>query len=809
MADDFQKRIAFRLTRASLVIALILGIVVAFVQVAIDLRSQFKQIDNNSHEIFHVVRNSAQRAVHLLDGRLAGEVVKGLDHYDFLTYAAIVDDSGQLMAEYQAFPTTTNTLWLTELMTDRVAKYSFELISDDKVKEGSVKLHINRDAGLTPFYSRAITIFVSGLLRNMSMAFVLIVIYHYMLTRPLTTISARLANITPGETQGRRVDHVVNHQFDELGNIVDATNVFISAIESWQGELTQREQELRLILDASPNQVFSINSDGAIIFVNSVTEKFYGVAPGKLIDKHYIDLHGKINEEESKSLKFCLKRLKSMKEGNFTLEQKLTDAYGEGHTMHISFIEFNMYGERCILVVCVDITERVKAEERVEYLAYFDTLTGLPNRNMLYEYLKKDVSRARRLSLYGALMFIDLDDFKRINDSMGHSTGDLLLVELAQEIERNKRESDTLARLGGDEFVLCMPELHKDFDKAKQRAIELADRLLSSIRKPISIGKGEFIISASIGIIMYPVGEDDVETLLAFADTAMYKAKQQGRNCYQVFEDSMADEAQSLLALESDLRMAIIERQFQVELQPILNCQTEALVAAEALIRWYHPVKGMVLPNDFIPFLEQSGMIVDVDYIVLESVCKFIQQQKELGLFPKTLRISVNLSANTLHQHDFVSKVQSTLNEFGVKGTSIEFEITERAALQRLNDVIEKARVLQLQGITFSLDDFGTGYSSLSYLKRLPVNKIKIDRSFIKDCVTDPQDDALVSSIITIASKLNLGVVAEGVETREQAEWLNERGADCYQGYLGDRPLSMERFHTKYLASDKSMKLSL
>lgn len=807
MAENIQKKIAFRLTRASLGIALMLGILVAFIQIVMDLRNEFKQIDNNAREIFLVVQNSAQRAVHLLDSRLASEVVKGLNNYRFLTYGAIKDDNDQIMAEYEIVSDnyTSSTLWFTELLTDKIAEYEFPLVNDDNVKEGSLVLSINSDRGLAPFYNRAITIFVSGLLRNMGMAVVLILIFHYMLTRPLTTISARLASIRPDQTEGKRVMHLSRHQNDELGNIVNSANVFISAIENWQGELSQREQQLRLILDASPNQIFAIDGNGDFIFVNQMTERFYRRTGEKLIGKSYIQLHKSINTEEAKSLNFCLKRLPKMKRGSFSVEQKLTDANDDIHTMQMSFIAFNMQGKKCILVVSVDITERVKAEERVEYLAFFDTLTGLPNRNMLYEYLKKDISRAKRLKLYGALMFIDLDDFKRINDSMGHSAGDQLLIQLAKEIESNKRESDTLARLGGDEFVLCMPELHKDLDVAKKLAVELAERLLTNIRKPISIGNSEFIISASIGIILYPLEDDDLETLLSFADTAMYKAKQLGRNCYKVFEDSMADEAQSLLALESELRIAIKQKQFEVKLQPILDAKTGELVSAEALIRWNHPEKGTVSPNEFISFLEQSGMVVDVDYFVLDRVCQFIKQQKAEGLFPKNLRISVNLSANTLHQHVFVSSVQAILNSHGIKGTSIEFEITERAALQRLNEVIDKARVLQLQGITFSLDDFGTGYSSLSYLKRLPVNKIKIDKSFIKDCVHDPQDDALVSSIIAIAKRLKLGVVAEGVETQEQVEWLNAHGSVYYQGYLGDRPLSLDKFHSKYLLPYKSM----
>ncbi|TQV84659.1 EAL domain-containing protein [Exilibacterium tricleocarpae] len=807
MRIEFFNRIAFKLMRSSLAIALTLGVIVALVQVYMDLSDQRHAIDNNIQEIFRVTENPAQRAVHLLDSTLAGEVVKGLEYYNFLTYAAILDDKNQIMAEHRREPGPSGTLWLTQLLMDEIKQYELDLIYSDGTYEGRIVLRISNDLALAPFYARSTTIFISGLLRNMSLALVLMVLYHYALTRPLIQISNKFSTIRPDHTEGRRIDHVKGHKSDELGQIVEAANAFIATLEERQTGLTQSEQQLRIILDASPNQIFAVNKSGEFVFLNIATERFYGQAHGKLIGKNYYGIHKAISDKEANAILINIKRADSDKRKSLDMEQRLTDAKGVVFAMQMSYIPFDFYGESCVLVIGADITGRVEAEERVEHLAYFDTLTDLPNRNMLYDHLKMDISRCRRTGSYGALLFIDLDDFKRINDTLGHSLGDQLLLQLSQQMQSQKRQTDTLARLGGDEFILSLPDLHNDIDFAKQQATELAKRLLDRISTPITLENREFIISASIGIVIYPYGESDTESLLRFADTAMYKAKQSGRNCCQIFEESMATEANNLVQLESELRTAIQSQQFVLRVQPIIDGQSGKLAAAEALIRWNHPERGMVSPLEFIGFLESSGMIREVDQLVFVEVCQYIHALRSTGEMPEEFRFSVNLSASTLHRSDFVQRVESTLAQYNLPGTCIEFEITEGAALQRLDEVIQKLKVLQLQGLTFALDDFGTGYSSLSYLKRLPINKIKIDKSFIKDLIFDPQDEALVASVIAIADTLNLRVVAEGVESEDQAAWLNCYSDIWYQGYLFDRPLHPEAFREKYLQPQQTPRL--
>ena len=799
MSIELFKRLAFRLMRSSLALVLVLGILVACIQVYLDFRDQRQSIETNVQEIFRVTHNAAGRAVHLLDNRLASEVVKGMQHYNFLLRAAIYDDGNRLMARIDTDTPPSNTLWLTRLVSETTSLHSQKLIYSDGTYEGKIELLVNIDAALQPFYNRATAIFVSGFLRNVSLALILMFLYHLILTRPLVLIAQRFAAIHPSRTRGQRIEHIGGHQQDELGYIVNAANDFIAELESRQVELEQSGEQLRIILDSSPNYIFALGRDGEIIFLNAATTRFYDRSAQALMEQNFYHIHRAISESEAQWMLEKIQGVERTLHKDLNNEKSLTDANDQSFVMDLAFVPFDFFDKPCVLVIASDITDRVHAEERVENLAFFDTLTGLPNRNMLYDHLKMDISRSQRNGTYGALFFIDLDDFKRINDTMGHSVGDDVLLLLSKVMQKQIRLTDTLARLGGDEFTLSLPDLSGDLDTARQQAAEFAERLLGKISQSITVDDNEYTVSASIGVVIYPDCADNTEALLRFADTAMYQAKKAGRNCYRLFEDSMAAEVDEAVRLEAELHTAIKEEHFTFHLQPIIDGHSGKLISAEALMRWQHPERGLVPPFHFIEFLENSGLIHKVDQQILHRVCRYLRRHLEEDTLPEGFRIAINVSAKELHRSDFVQQVEETLNQHQVPGTCIEIEITEGAALQRLDEVVKKITALQRLGITFALDDFGTGYSSLSYLKRLPVNKIKIDQSFIKDLTVDPMDEALVASIIAIAKNLNLKVVAEGVETEAQAAWLNQYDDVWYQGYLYNKPLPTDIFDTTYM----------
>jgi len=773
---------------------------VAVVQVYADFRAEQRLVDSNIDKIFRVTRNAVQRSVHLLDNRLAEEVVVGLRNYDYLAKVVIFDDRDQIMADYEAPSRESSTLWFTHLVVDNDKKYIEPLVYQDGTYEGKFALTINYDIALASFYDRAMYVFISGLLRNVSLALILMLFYHYALTRPLSQIANRFSQIDAKRPRGDRIDYLEDHQHDELGSIVDAANHFIAALEQRQSDLEESENQLRIIIDASPTQVFAVNKTGDFVFLNSATADFYGKRVDDLIGENYHTVHQVLNVEEADELLVIVKRVESTRARWMNLEKKITGISSrEKLVVQMSCIPFDFYGQSCVLVVCNDITARVRAEERVERLAYYDALTNLPNRNLLYDRLTRDVEQTRQKGAHGALLFIDLDDFKRINDTMGHLLGDHLLLHLSKEMQTQIRQTDTLARLGGDEFTLSLPNLSADISTAQQQASELAERLIAIIGSPITLDKHEFLIGASIGIAMYPESTEETGELLRYADTAMYQAKNSGRGCFRFFHESMEIEAKRRVSLEADVRKALEESQFTFYLQPILASGSRQLMVAEALLRWPHPEKGMIMPGDYISYLEDSGMISTVGHVVLDNVCQYLQQQRQYRRVPDHFRIAVNISTKQFYQPGFVNQVSALLMKYDVPGSCLEFEITESAALQRLNDAVQTINQLRYLGITFSLDDFGTGYSSLSYLKQLPVEKIKIDRSFINDLNVDPQGEALVASIIAIARNLHLHVVAEGVETEEQVQWLARYPEVMYQGYLFDKPMPAAEFSEKYL----------
>ncbi|MEW5769945.1 MAG: EAL domain-containing protein [Pseudomonadota bacterium] len=439
----------------------------------------------------------------------------------------------------------------------------------------------------------------------------------------------------------------------------------------------------------------------------------------------------------------------------------------------------------------LDITERKGAQAEIERLAFFDPLTGLPNRRLMLDRLRHELAAARRNQRSGALLFIDLDHFKHINDARGHAVGDQLLREVANRLVMHRREVDTVSRLGGDEFVVLLPDLAGDINIAATAARNVADKLRASLGELYVLDGGEHYLSVSIGVALFPDGEDETcESLLRHADTAMYRAKECGRNTVSFFEPQMQLAVEHRLALEHELHDALAKKEFQLHLQA-QHDRDGRLVGAEVLLRWNHPTRGMVPPSSFIPLAEETGMIVSIGDWVLAASARLL---KELETAGHDLRLSVNVSPRQFQEADFVMRVREILSESGASPQRLTLEITEGMLMGDAGEAIARMAELEHLGVHFSIDDFGTGYSSLSYLKRLPLSELKIDRGFVSGLPRDPDDAALVVTILLIARQMGLEVVAEGVENEAQLEYLKERGCDHFQGYLLGRPMPVEEF---------------
>ena len=485
---------------------------------------------------------------------------------------------------------------------------------------------------------------------------------------------------------------------------------------------------------------------------------------------------------------------------------------GREFPLELAISSSSAINQPMISVFARDITERKRWDERIRYLAYCDSLTDLPNRQAFKEQVTKAITAAKRYGRIGAVLYLDLDEFKRINDTLGHDIGDLLLQHITKRLVEQVRISDTIshagsgnakdrsiARLGGDEFTVLLDEIEKPEDAAL-----VAKRVQSVIASSYNLNGHDVYVTPSIGIAIFPRDGQDVEELLKNADTAMYHAKAVGKNNFQFYTEQMNALASTRLKLEGKLRKALVSDEMELYYQPQIDMQTGLMVSAEALLRWNQPELGMIPPDEFIPIAEETGMIIELGEWVLNEACRQNKAWQDAGF--QHIRVAINLSSMQFIQRDLSEKVDNCLLKSRLEAQFLELEITESILMRNVNETIATLNEFKKMGICISVDDFGTGYSSLSYLKRFPLNSLKIDRSFIMDIPENQDDVTITSAIIAMAHRLNLGVVAEGVETQSQLDFLKQQGCEMAQGYFFSRPLPAAEFESMLTRSDMDYK---
>ena len=540
-------------------------------------------------------------------------------------------------------------------------------------------------------------------------------------------------------------------------------------------EAALRESELRyrLLFEQNAAGVCVSEVAGSILDCNLTFSTMLGYSRYELIGHPAGDLYVRPGERSD---------LLSLLRDSTTLNSVEVELLKKDGNPIWALMNLTAVGDR-IHTTVVDISDRKRAEEKIEFHAYHDVLTHLPNRKLFTDRLTHSLSRARRSSKSLAVMFVDLDHFKTINDTLGHEAGDELLLEMAHRLRANVRDDDTVARLGGDEFTIILAELRHPED-----AVSVAEKLIKAVVQPLSIAGTSIEVSASIGIALFPDDGSDAESLLRNADSAMYRAKESGRNTYQLCTDDMKRRAVERLSLETRLRRAITDGQLVLHYQPQISLTSGTVIGVEALVRWNDPERGLVHPSAFIPMAEESRLILPLGEWVLHTACTQMRAWLDAGIDVPLM--SVNLSLRQFQQYDIVQTVRRVLAETGLNAGALELEITETAAMQNAETTVEVLQALREIGVSIAIDDFGTGYSSLNYLKRFPITAVKIDRAFIRDLATSEGDAAIVSAVVGIARALKLRVIAEGVETEEQLSFLRRRNCDAAQGYLFSRPVS-------------------
>jgi diguanylate cyclase (GGDEF)-like protein/PAS domain S-box-containing protein len=547
-------------------------------------------------------------------------------------------------------------------------------------------------------------------------------------------------------------------------------------------QVEARLQHQSQILDQIHESVLTMDLNGFITSWNKGAERLFGYSAVEAVGRNIIFLYD--DEDEDLGDEF-------LEQGGRLMEVRRKKKNGEVFWASLSLSQLCDMEDRSIGLIAylTDITERKQAEERIHHLAYYDDLTSLPNRSLLTKLVDQAIIVAQRTKAHGCVMFIDLNRFKLINDTLGRAVGDALLREISQRFRLALRDQDVVARLSGDEFAVGLFDIHQHYE-----ASMVANKLLAALNEPFLIDGHDLRVSASIGISVFPQDGNDAETLLRLADIAMYRAKQNASTDGEhiaFYSQDMNKGMQERMRIESGLRQALGNGQLLLHYQPKFEISTGKIIGAEALVRWKHPERGLVPPAEFIPLAEATGLVVQVGEWVLEAACAQAQAWKEKGLPP--VRLAINVSAR-----EFTSalpgRVMDTLRRYGLEPSWLELEITESTLMHNIERVIGIMDRLTAAGITLSLDDFGTGYSSLSYLKRFPIDTLKIDRSFTTGIPVDTNDCAIASTIISIAQQLNHKVIAEGVETPEQLAFLKDSGCDEVQGYLFSRPLPAQEF---------------
>jgi len=605
-----------------------------------------------------------------------------------------------------------------------------------------------------------------------------------------------------------RVRHI--GVIDSAGKLIDVVSfsdilsgMELVYVQELQHTLRQRDQALNMsqrnlhlaekVIENSLEGILITDQDANIVSVNPAFSRLTGYRAEEVIGKNPSVLSSGRHGPSFYTALWAKLQQDGHWQGEIWNRRKNGDAYPE--LLTITAIRDTDGSLTNYAALFSDISTLKENEERIRHLAYYDPLTGLPNRRLLEDRLHVALAHAHRHRLQMAVLFIDLDRFKRINDSLGHQIGDRLLVTIAERLCTSLREDDTVARMGGDEFVVVLSEID-----GPDAAAQTAHRLIETLKRPVALEAHELVVTTSIGISLYPADSDSATELIKNADAAMYRAKATGRDSFQLYEPEMNARSLEHLALETSLHRALERGELRLHYQPVVDPVRQRVVGAEALLRWQHPDLGLIAPADFIPLAEESGLIVPIGEWVLRSACRQLAQWQRAG--KPGFRVAVNISPRQFRDPGFSAMAERVLRESEMDAFGLTLELTESMLMDDAQETIDLLQRLKRSGFRISLDDFGTGYSSLSYLKRFPIDELKIDRVFIRDIERSADDAAIVSALIGLAHSLRLHVVAEGVETQAQLAFLTTRACDLVQGYHFSRPVPAAEFAAAQAAAE-------
>ena len=670
MKLELKNSLSLKLLRVVLLSALIVGVVLSFAQIVFDVYKTRQAVANDAHRILGMFRDPSTQAVYSLDREMGMQVIEGLFQHESVRMAAIGHPNEPMLAEKAREPADIPTRWLTDPILGKEQNFTTQLVGRGPYSEYYGDLSITLDTAPygESFVTNSVIIFISGVLRAMAMGLVLYLVYHWLLTKPLSKIIDHLTNINPDRPSEHKLPMLKGNEKNELGVWINTANQLLSSIE--------RNTNLRR-----------------------------------------------------------------------------------------------------------------EAENSLLRMAQYDFLTGLPNRQQLQQQLDQILDDAGRLQRRVAVLCVGLDDFKGVNEQFSYQTGDQLLLALSDRLRSHSGRLGALARLGGDQFALVQADIEQPYEAA-----ELAQSVLDDLDNPFMLDQQQVRLRATIGITLFPEDGDSTEKLLQKAEQTMTLAKSRSRNRYQFYIASVDSEMRRRRELEKDLRDALALNQLHLVYQPQVDYRDHSIVGVEALLRWQHPQHGFVPPDLFIPLAEQNGTIIPIGEWILDQTCRQLREWHDQGF--TELRMAVNLSTVQLHHAELPRVVNNLMQVYRLPLRSLELEVTETGLMEDINTAAQHLLSLRRSGALIAIDDFGTGYSSLSYLKSLPLDKIKIDKSFVQDLLEDEDDATIVRAIIQLGKSLGMQVIAEGVETVEQEAYIIAQGCNEGQGYLYSKPLPARELTT-------------
>ncbi|WP_271271085.1 sensor domain-containing protein [Aliamphritea hakodatensis] len=780
-----RQQLGFRNFILALIMMLALSLASSAVQIYSDWQATTRNMENQVHQTLGLLEESAIQAAYQLDRVLAQRIVVSLMKTPSIFKAEIKDDWGNRLAETERPVMNSSVYWYDNNFIERYRTFSHVLTLPDKgIGVGSLEVSIDQAEIMKDFTRRSWQVVYIKLIESLITATLFFGVFFFFVTRPIINITHNIAGLNTDPEHPELLDLPNRHKGDELGFLIKSFNNMLDKQLRIERSLTDSEAYFRAVMEQASDGIFLLDCEGQLLDVNASACYALKHSKEELLSCSLFDI---CNEKYHDDLRAMIKEADF--NTSITKEVEMYRRDKSINLMEIRTVQVQINGQTCLLSSARNIGKRKSAEERIKYLAFYDSLTDLPNRQLLNDRITQALRIANRHDHTGGILFLDLDRFKLINDSLGHSVGDNLLKQVALRLKSSLRSEDTVARLGGDEFVILVPEIPTEEYCATTGIQHLGQKILQLFKQPFIINGHKLFVSTSVGITLFPQAHAvSIDDLLRQADTAMYQSKRQGRNQLCFYQQQLQESVNERLTLEKDLHHALENEEFELFYQPQVNVQGQ-LIGMEALLRWRHPQHGLVAPDNFIGVAEETGLILPIGKWVLEEAFRQLISWQAQSLPESFRRLSINISPKQFIQPDFVDQLESLQQLSGIDSSLICLELTENMLIENIEAAAGQMRRLKALGVHLSIDDFGTGYSSLRYLKTLPLNELKIDKSFVHDIRTDASSLTIVETIIAMANSLDLEIIAEGVETQADQELLESLGCLHFQGYLYSRPV--------------------